>query len=402
MNHRERVLVALNHREPDRLPIDLGGTVVTTIAAVAYRDLRLALGLPRQDVFVGDTYQQVAEVDQDVKDRLGVDVAGIYPEPREWQPGKLIDGTPAMVPAKWNPQTLTDGSQVVYDSAGHVVMKMPKNGFYFDVVYAPMTGEASIADLDQHLDWMEDLDLSFYLDKTYGELAEKARRLRETTDYLVAAHFGGQFFGGGQKLRGYSEFLLDLAAHPKFAEALMDRLLEVYMQRFERFASTLGPYVDVIEVDDDLGMQEGPFMSLSMYRRLIKPRHKALYGFIKSKCGARLLLHCCGSIRPFLPDLIEIGVDILNPVQVAAKDMDTRRLKSEFGKDIVFWGGGCDTQRVLPFGSIAQVRDEVKRRIDDLAPGGGFVFAPVLNIQACTPIENIMAMCETLHEYGQY
>jgi len=402
MNHRDRVLAALDHREPDRVPIDLGGTVVTTIAAVTYRDLRDALGLPRRDIYMGDTYQQVAEVDQDVMDKLDVDVAGIYPRPREWQPGRLIDGSPAMVPARWNPQVLSDGSEVVLDSAGNVVMKMPKRGFYFDVVYSPMSGEATTADLDKHLDWMKGLDLAFYLDKSYEELAQEAKQLREHTDYLVVAHFGGQFLGGGQKLRGYSEFMLDLAADPRFAEAVLDRLLEVYKERFEHFAGTVGRYVDVIEVDDDLGMQDGPFLSLSMYRRLIKPRQKSLYAFMKSRCNARLFLHSCGSIYSFLPDLIEVGIDILNPVQVSAKDMDTERLKREFGKDLVFWGGGCDTQRVLPFGTPAQVRDEVRRRMDDLASGGGFVFAPVLNIQACVPIENVVTMYEAVHELGVY
>jgi uroporphyrinogen decarboxylase len=256
--HRDRVLAALNHHEPDRVPIDLGGTVVTAIAAVTYRDLRNALGLPRADVYVADTYQQVAEMDQDVVDSVGCDVAGIYPRPREWQSGRLIDGTPAKVPSKWHPKVLDDGSQVVHDQDGHVVMKMPKNGFYFDVVYHPMSGPADVADLDKHMDWMRGLDLSFYLDMTYEELGAQARHLREHTEFLVAAHFGGQFLGGGQKLRGYGQFMLDLAEDPVFAEALMDRLLEVYMERFERFARTIGPYVDVIEVDDDLGMQEGP------------------------------------------------------------------------------------------------------------------------------------------------
>ncbi len=402
MNHRERALAALNHKEADRVPIDLGGSDDSGIAAVTYRDLRDHLGLPRRVIRVADTYSQLAVVDDDVREALGVDTTSLFLQPREWQTGKLVDGTPALVPALWNPQPRPDGSQVILDSVGRALMKMPKNGYYFDSVYTPLADATSASDLDKYMDWIRNNDLAFYLDKSYEELADELKAMRENTEYLVGSFFGAHFLWAGMELRGAENFLLDLAANAKFAEALMDRLLDVYMERFERFAKTLGKYSDFIELDEDLGTQDAPFLNPEMYRRLIKPRQKKLFSFMKSRCPARLFFHSDGSIHKIVPDLIEAGIDILNPIQVSARDMDTKQLKKEFGRDLVFWGGGCDTQSVLPFGTPDQVKDEVRRRVEDLAPGGGFVFATVHNIQARVPVDNVIAVYEAVREYGRY
>jgi len=402
MNHRERVLAALNHKEADRVPIDLGGSDDSGIAAVTYRDLRDYLGLPHRTIRVADTFSQLAVVDDDVREVLGIDTTSLFLQPREWQMGALVDGTPALVPALWNPQLQPDGSYLILDSSGRPLMKMPRDGYYFDLVYAPLADAASPSDLDQYMDWIRNNDLAFYLDKSYKELAEEARAIRENTDYALGTFFGGHFLWAGMDLRGAENFLLDLAANPSFAEALMDRLLDVYIERFERFAQTLGKYADFIEFDEDFGTQDGLFLSPEMYRRLIKPRQKKLFSFVKSRCGARIFFHSDGAIRKIIPDLIEVGIDILNPIQVSASGMDTKELKREFGKDLVFWGGGCDTQRILPFGTPDEVRDEVKRRMDDLAPGGGFVFATVHNVQARMPVENVVAVYETAREHGLY
>jgi uroporphyrinogen decarboxylase len=196
--------------------------------------------------------------------------------------------------------------------------------------------------------------------------------------------------------------MMDLAGDPAFATALLAKLVEAHIRRLEQILPAVEGYVQVIQVGDDLGMQDGPQLSPRLYRQVVKPWHKKLYQYIKEHTSARLFLHACGSVYAFIPDFIEMGVDILNPVQVSARDMDTKRLKQAFGKDITFWGGGCDTQKVLPFGTPAEVREEVKRRIDDLAPGGGFVFNQVHNIQAGVPPENIMAMYEAVHDFGGY
>lgn len=402
MNHRERVLTALNHEEPDRVPLDLGGTIDSTIMAVAYRELREYLRLGEGTIRVGDVYQQTALVEDDVREALHIDTHLVFDEPKEWRDGELSDGGPAKFPAKFRPERQEDGSQVVFDEAGNLVLKMPKNGFYFDPVYSPLADATSVADIRQHLDAIQTYDRPEHLDKSYQELAKKAKALREETDYLLVGFFGGHIFQSSQALRGWQQFLMDLVANEAFAEALMDELVKANIKRFERYAETVAPYVDVIQFEDDLGMQDRPLLRPERYRRLVKPYQAKLFSFVRSKCDAHILLHTDGAVAPFIPDFIEMGIDILNPVQVSAAGMDTKQLKEDFGADITFWGAGCDTQRTLPYGSPDDVADEVKRRIDELAPGGGFVFTQVHNVQAGTPPENVVMMYRTAHEHGVY
>jgi uroporphyrinogen decarboxylase len=402
MNHRERVLAALRHQEPDRVPLDLGGTMDSTIMAVPYRIVRDHLGLGAGTTRVADVFQHTALLEEDVRQALGIDVMFVSDEPNEWRAGALPDGSPAEFPARFQPQLQDDGSQVTFDAAGNVVLRMPRGGHYFDPVYSPLAGVTSVRDIEKHLSAIESYDTPSHLDLGYEELAEKARALRETTDYLLVGFFGGHIFQAGQSLRGWETFLMDLLANRRFAEALMDHLAEANMRRFERFADTVGRYVDVVQFEDDLGMQDRPILRPELYRQVVKPYHEKLFRFAKSRCDAYLLLHTDGAVAPFIPDFIEMGIDALNPVQVSAAGMDTRVLKKEFGRDIVFWGGGCDSQTVLPFGTPQEVADEVKRRIDDLAPGGGFVFGPIHNIQTGVPPENVIAMFRTAREYGVY
>jgi uroporphyrinogen decarboxylase len=402
MNHRERVLTSLQHREPDRVPIDLGGTVDSTIMAVAYRDLRADLGLGPGTIRVADVYQHTALVEEDVRQALGIDVRLVGDEPVLWRDGVLPDGSPAQFPDKFRPRPQPDGSQVVFDEAGAVVLKMPRDGYYFDPVHSPLAGATSVHEIDRHLKAIRSYDKPAHLDTSYEQLACKARRLREETDYLLVGFFGGHIFQSSQSLRGWDTFLLDLLMNRTFAEALMDRLVQANIERSERYAETVCPYIDVIQFEDDLGMQDRPLLRPELYRQVVKPYHARLFQFVKSRCEAYLLLHTDGAVAPFIPDFIDMGVDILNPVQVSAAGMDSRTLKREFGDEIVFWGGGCDSQRILPFGTPQDVADEVKRRIDDLAPSGGFVFAPIHNIQAEVPPENIVAMFDTAREYGVY
>jgi uroporphyrinogen decarboxylase len=203
-------------------------------------------------------------------------------------------------------------------------------------------------------------------------------------------------------LRGWETFLVDLMTNRKFAEALMDYLAEANVRRFERYAATVGRYVHVIHFEDDLGMQDRPILRPELYRRVVKPYHAQLFRFAKAHCDAYLLLHSDGAIAPFLPDFIDMGIDAVNPIQVSAAGMDPAQLKREFGQHLTFWGGGCDSQAVLPFGTPQQVSDEVKHRIDDLAPGGGYVFSPIHNVQAEVPAENVAAMFQAAREHGAY
>ncbi len=418
MKHRQRALTALRHQEPDRVPIDLGGTVDSTIMAVAYKGLTKRLGLGAGSTRVADVYQHTALVEEDVRQALGVDALLVSDEPNEWRQGVLPDGSPAEFPARFLPQLQDDGAQVIFDAAGNVVLKMPKDGHYFDPVYSPLADATSVRDIEKHIAAIESYDKPSYLDKSYEELAKKAQALRENTDYLLVGFFGGHIFQSAQSLRGWETFLMDLLVNQKFAEALMDQLAEANIRRFERYAETVGQYVHVVQFEDDLGMQDRPLLRPDLYRKVVKPYHGKLFRFAKSRLArtsassvepsetsqniAYLLLHTDGAVAPFIPDFIEMGVDALNPVQVSAAGMDTKELKREFGRDITFWGGGCDSQNVLPFGTPDEVADEVKRRIDDLAPGGGFVFAPVHNVQTGVPPENIVAMFKTAQEHGVY
>jgi uroporphyrinogen decarboxylase len=402
MNHRQRVLAALRHQEPDRVPLDLGGTVDSTMAAVAYRALREHLGLGPGKIQVADVYQHTALVEEDVRHALGADVRLVFDEPGEWRQGSLPDGSPAEFPARFRPQLQADGSQVVYDTAGNVVLKMPRDGHYFDPVHSPLADATSISDIEKHIAAIEGYDRPYHLDRSYEELAGKAQALREHTDYLLVGFFGGHIFQASQSLRGWGMFLMDLLVNREFAEALMDQLAEANIRRFERYAATVGQHVHVVQFEDDLGMQDRPLLRPDLYREVVKPYHEKLFRFAKSRCDAYLLLHTDGAVSPFIPDFIDMGVDILNPVQVSAAGMDAKALKREFGRDITFWGGGCDSQHVLPFGTPQEVADEVKRRIDDLAPGGGFVFSPIHNVQAGVPPENVIAMFRAAREHGVY
>ena len=402
MNHRQRVLSALRHTEPDRLPIDLGGTQVSGIMAVTYQELRKYYGLPPGRTRVLDVYQMTAVVEQDLRERLGVDTFPVWGQPQAWRSGRLPNGAPAEFPAKFNPQLLPGGTQVVTNPSGQVILKMPADGFYFDSVYEPLADAQSISDIDRCLDDIEAIDEPEHLDQSYQSLASQARQLRQEGDYFLVGYFGGHIMYAAQMLRGWQNFLMDLLVKPSFAEALMDRILEAHLRRFDRFMASFGQYVDLIEFDEDLGMQDRPLMKPSVYRRMLKPRQKQLFAYARAHSQAHLLLHSDGAIAEFFPDLIEMGIDAVNPIQVSAAGMDTRFLKREYGADITFWGGACNSQAVLPLGTPSEVEREVKRRIDDLAPGGGFVFAPIHNIQANVPPANIAAMFETAHRHGLY
>jgi uroporphyrinogen decarboxylase len=402
VNHRDRVLTALRHQEPDRVPIDFGGTGDSTIMAVAYQGLRRQLGLAPSTTRVIDVYQQTAVIEEDVRQALGVDVMPVFDEPNGWRRDTLPDGTPAEFPAKFRPRLQDDGSQVIFDSAGNVVLKMPKGGYYFDRVYAPLANATSVRDIERCMDDIENYDKPAHLDKSYEELAQKAAVLLHNTDYLLVGYFGGHILQAAQSLRGWDTFLMDLLVNQGFAHALMDKLLEAQLKRFEHYAATVGQYIHVVHLEEDLGMQDRPLMSPSLYRKMVKPYQEKLVSFIKSRCDAFILLHTDGAVAPLIPDFIEMGVDAVNPVQVSAAGMDTKELKKEFGRDITFWGAGCDSQTVLPFGTPEEVAEEVKRRIDDLAPGGGFVFSPIHNVQAEVPAENVVTMFKTALEYGVY
>jgi len=400
VNHRQRVLAALRHQEPDRVPLDLGATADSTILAVAYQGFRKHLGLAPTTTRVLDICQQTAVIDEDVRQTLGIDLAPVFDEPLEWRLGTLSDGSPAELPAKFRPQRLADGARTVVDGAGNITFKMPRGGYYYDPVYAPLAEATSVHDIEKQIDAIVNYDTPSHLDKGYEERALEARAMREKTDYALVGFFGGHMLQAAQVLRGWEAFFIDLLVNKKLAHALMASLLAAHLARFERYAATVGKFVDVIHFEEDLGMQDRTLVSPSLYREMIKPYQQQLFAFARARCQAFILLHSDGAIAPLIPDLIEMGVDAINPVQVSAAGMDVRKLKKEFGRDITFWGAGCDSQTVLPFGTPDQVTDEVRRMVDSLAPGGGFVFAPIHNIQAGVPPENVEAMFRSVRDLG--
>jgi len=380
---RSRVEAAINHREPDRVPYDLGGTILTGINRHAYRRLRDYLGLEEAPITIEDRCQQLALVHEDVKERLKVDVWGI---------------NPGGIPGAPEPREENGYSKFV-DEWG-IEWWMPlEGGFYYDMRRHPL----------EHISTIQELRKVRFPDPVHPARFEgMAGRADELMNRRQKAYVLGRNAAGIWEvalwMRGFENFFCDMAENPAFAEALMDIICEIKMKYWQRALETVGSNVMIVSEADDLASQNALLCSPAMYRKFIKPRHTRLFSFIKkqAKVPVKIFYHSCGAVAPLIADLIESGIDILNPVQVSAVGMDTRELKKRFGKDLTFYGGGVDTQEVLPHGTPTQVRDEVRRRIEDLAPGGGFIFNTVHNIQADVPPANIMAMWEALQEYGVY
>ncbi len=380
IDSRARVRTALEHREPDRVPRDLGAVRMTGIHVRAYEGLRRGLGLGPGEPRVGDVSQQLAVVEDDVLDALGIDVRGV--EPR---------GS-----STWRRELIDEGSFTAYVDEWGVRRRMPKDGFYFDPATAPLGGEIDAGHVARFA-WPDGSDPA--------RRAGVAEAARAVVAEGRAVHVGSVCAGLTEmlfRLRGFEDGYMDLAADPALARSLMERVLEMKLAWWGAILPELGDAVDVVGEADDLGGQATPLFAPRTYRELVKPLHAELFAFIRARTTAKILFHSCGAIRELLPDLIEIGVDILNPVQVSAAGMETAALKRDFGRDLVFWGGGVDTQGVLGSGTPDEVRAEVARRVADLAPGGGFVFASVHNIQANVPAANAVALWKTVEEVGRY
>ena len=402
LTRRERVRRSLKHQEPDRVPIDLGAVDATGINGIAYQRFKNLLGITGGRNIIHHPILDIVKVEDPVLEWVRADCKPVLFEPRAYRPGVLSDGTPCEYAASWNPRRQPDGSEVVViDAAGTTLARAP-GAQYFFFTRAPLEEAESVAEIEQQAQVFEGYDAWSFWDGDWGEMAKEAKALYETTDYLVFGNFSGHIFAGGEILRGFETFLMDLVLRPAIAQCVMEMLTEHQIRRFDRYMQAVGPYIQVINISDDLGAQNGPLISPELYQRMVKPYHARLFQHIKSKFPGHLFMHSDGSVAKLIPDLIDIGVEILNPVQYTAGGMDLKDLKSRFGKDLTLWGAGCDTQHVLPFGTPAQIKDEVRRNIELLAPGGGFVFSTVQIIQPETPAENLAAMYEAVAEYGSY
>jgi uroporphyrinogen decarboxylase len=382
MTPQKRVELTLHHKEPDRVPIDLGSTSATGISARAYEALVDYLGL-QKPVRIIDVAQQLAEMDEETLCLLGVDTRG----------------QSLNLPSPGNSGVEEDERYSYFSDRWGIKYRRPRSGgYYYDMFGHPLCGPISKDDIRKF-----DLPSAESSDPALGpKLAEWAGRDRPPAIVLEATE--GGLLELCFWLRGFEDFYCDLAVDPRLANYLIDRLLEFKIECWRSALGQVGKYITVAWEADDLGIQSGPMISPETYRKHVKPRHRKLLTAIRDAApsGISIAFHSCGSVKEFIPDLIDIGVDALNPVQVSAADMDSHQLKAEFGKDIAFWGGGVDTQHVLPKGTVTQVADEVRRRMDDLAPEGGFVFAAVHNIQADVSPRNLLAMWETFQSCADY
>jgi uroporphyrinogen decarboxylase len=377
MKPRERVLTALNHQEPDRVPIDLGQAAGDGITACAYGNLIRHLGLKKRSFRINNKMAQTVFVDEDILKRFRVDF-------------RRVDLGP---PDNWKDEPVGEDG---YRDEWGVVRTRPKGGYYYDLADSPIK-EDSLSALERH-SWPNPDDPG-----RYQGLRERARQLHQETDYAIVLQTNCSFFLRCAELRGWENFYMDLAGNPEFACALMDRYLDIRLSIAERALQEVEDNIDIVMVStDDLGMNDRTLISPKMYRELIKPRQERTFKFFKEKTRAKRFYHCDGAVYPFIEDFIEIGVEALNPIQVSAAGMgNTQKLKKNFRNRISFWGA-IDTHHILPQGTQQEVYKEVHRRILDLGPGGGYVVCSVHNIQPEVPPENVVAMFDAAHDLGQY
>jgi uroporphyrinogen decarboxylase len=400
MNSRQRVLCALDHREPDRVPIDLGATRQSGIAASTYHRLKERLGLSTP-TRVYDVYQMLAEIERPVLERFGADVIGLNRPAVAfgirndgWKPWQLFDGTPVEVPGGFHPVADEKGDLLLLDGQGRPMARMPKGGFYFDRL-DKYPGAA-------HVD-PETFQPPLLTQEECDHLHAQAEAYHQNTDLAIIAAMGPPyelFFGLGTG--DFQAWMITLAIEPEYVKALYGRIVEAWLENLRRFSAAVGDRCHILQFNDDLGTQEGPFLSVRMFRERIMPHYKRGLDWVHENTRMKVFMHNDGAIASFLPTLVEMGVDILNPVQTTAAGMDPVTLKREFGGRLVFWGGSCDCQRTLAFGTPDEVAREVEQSLRVFAPGGGYVLASVHNIQAGVPPENVIALFDTAREVGRY
>ena len=417
MTSRERIRRAINHEKPDRIPIDLGSTPVTGIAASTYAKLRQALGLARSPVKVIEPFQILAEVELEVIDKLGVDTIGLQLpttlfgfKNENWKPWRLFDGTEVLVPGLFITKEDKNGNLLLYprgDASAPPSAKMPKGGYYFDGLVRQEAIDESRLDPQE---WVKD-QYSVYTDEDLRYLEEGAEDLYRNTDLSLVGSFWQGGFGDialvpglnvkhPKGIRDPQEWIMAHALHPEYIKGIFNLQCEIVVQNLKLYREAVGDKIDVIVVSGtDFGTQNASSISPDMYRDIYKPFHKMVNEWIHKNTSWKIFYHTCGSIVSLLDDLVETGVDILNPVQCSAVGMNPTLLKEKYGERLVFWGGGVDTQRTLPFGSPEQVRREVTERCRIFERKGGFVFNAIHNIQPKTPTENIIAMFEAVKNF---
>jgi len=413
MTSRERVLETINHRQPDKVPVDMGATPSSGISAIAYSNLLKHIHMPELPVQIYDVVQQLAQPDISIINRFGVDVLDIGRTfnylPSDWYPVKMANGSQAFYPKWYHPVMQSDGSYITLDDDGkRILSRMPVGATFFDQTYFPYSdgypSDYSGLDAEMHrIMWARDAhspwDHSGETD-FWEKLRLNALHLRETTDKALLIVCGCNLFEWGTFLRRMDNFLMDLMCDSYNVEKLLDQLLIRHLATLEKVCNAVGDIVDIIRFGDDLGMTTGPFMDADTYRTLFKPRHKILCDYVKSHSKMHTFIHSCGSISLLMPDLIDAGIEIFNPVQTNAYRMEPDFLKKEFGKDCTFWGGGIENVGTLNGDSPQKIREEVLKRLEIFSKDGGFVFNTVHNILPDVPPQNIIAMYDAVNEFN--
>jgi len=421
VNSRERVVLALNHEEADKVPLDLGGSPTTGMHVSTVYALRQALKLdpPGAPVKVIEPYQMLGEIAPDLCEALGVDVLGLSSKTtmfgfknENWKPWRLFDGTPVLVPGEFNTEPDAEGSILMHpqgDRDAPPCARMPTLGFYFDALDRQRLVDWKNLNLEDNLE-----EFGFISNEELESLRREAERLYTQTDKAILANFGGASFGdialvpglqikNPRGIRGVKEWYMCHILRPDYIYQIFERQCEIALENLEKIHKVVGERVTAVFVSGtDFGTQRGPIMSNETYRKLYKPFHKRVNDWIHEQTSWKTFIHSCGSIEPLIKDFIEAGFDILNPVQTSAANMDPPVLKSKYGDKITFWGGGVDTQKTLPFGTPDHVRKEVRERIRIFGSKGGFVFNTIHNVQPRIPVENVLAMYEALRKFGVY
>jgi len=419
MNSRRRVEMALNHRQPDRVPLDLGASPVTGMQVSSVALLRQGLGLdsPGTPVKVVEPYQMLGEIGPDLIDALGVDVVGLggtktmfgY-ENKGWKPWTTFDGTPVLVPEGFNTDPEPGGDILMYPEGDRSVPpsgRMPKGGYYFDSITRQEPIDEENLNVEDNLE-----EYGPITDAELQHFAREADRLFNETDKAILANFGGTAFGDialvpapflkhPKGIRDVEEWYVSTAARFDYVHEVFSRQCEIALANLAKIYEAVGDRVTAVFVTGtDFGTQAGPFISPKAYVRLYQPFQRRINDWVHQHTPWKTFIHSCGSVVALLPDMIEAGFDILNPVQCSAAGMGAPGLKEKFGDRITFWGGGVDTQQTLPFGTPEEVAAQVRQRIEIFGRGGGFVFNTVHNVQANTPRENVLALYNAVREYG--
>jgi hypothetical protein len=417
---RERVRLAINHKVPDRVPIDLGSSLVTSICASSYSNLKKALGIEKGQVKISETFCMLAVVEEEIREKLGIDTYGIqlpvtffgYRNER-WKPFRMPDGTEVLVSGNCEYDILQNGDIVQYPQGDRTAPpsgKMPKEGFYFDVIVRqePIDEKA----LDPKV-WAEQ-NYSLLPEEDLREIEKASKFYYDNTEYALVGNYWGAGFGdigfvagahvkNPKGIRDPEEWYVSLMTRRSYIEDIFGYQFEIGMKNLELFREAVGNRIDVIVMGGtDFGSQNGPFISPDTYREMFKPLHRRMNDWVHRHTDWKTFYHSCGSMVAFLDDFAEAGVDILNPVQVSAAGMDPVFLKKNYGDRFVFWGGAVNPQGTLAFGTEQEVREETEKNMRVLGEGGGYVFSNIHNIQDNVPVENILAMFETANQKGVY